>query len=97
MKKNTVGLLSLVVIVFVSCQKEIDWGLGNGNTAQQLIRIKSKTGTDTTQIDYYYDAAKRIIREKTTGVAGTTNLDNELVINRNSSGIITKTVQKAAA
>ena len=97
MKNKLIFLFSLLVIIFVSCQKEIDWGLGNGNTTQKLIRIKSKTGTDTTQIDYFYDAAKRIIREKTTGVAGTTNLDNELVINRNSSGIITKTVQKATA
>jgi len=97
MKNKFVFLFSLLVIVFVSCQKEIDWGLGNGSTAQKLIRIKSKTGTDTTQIDYSYDAAKRIIREKTTGIAGGTNLDNELIINRNSSGIITTSVQKAAA
>lgn len=96
-KNSFVILFALLVIIFVSCQKEIDWGLGNGSTTQKLIRIKSKTGTDTTQIDYFYDAAKRIIREKTTGIAGATNLDNELIINRNSSGIITKTVQIAAA
>lgn len=97
MKNKFVVLFSLVVIVFISCQKEIDWGLGNGSTTQKLIRIKSKTGTDTTQIDYFYDAAKRIIREKTTGIVGGANLDNELIINRNSSGIITTSVQKAAA
>ncbi|MBI5856052.1 MAG: hypothetical protein HZB42_00235 [Sphingobacteriales bacterium] len=85
----------LFLIVFVSCQKEIDWGLG-GVTDKILYRIKSTTGTDTTQIDYTYDAGKRIIKEKTTGIAGGQNLDNELVINRNPAGIITTTVQKAA-
>ncbi len=94
--KKTIGFLAvLIVIVFVACQKEIDWGLG-GNASQTLYRIKSTTGTDTTQIDYTYDASKRLIREKTTGVAGGQNLDNDFIINRNSSGIITTTVQKAA-
>lgn len=85
-------------LFFISCQKEIDWGLGGGNTASQLlVRIKSQTGSDTTQLDYYYNAGKRITREKTTGVAGGMSIDNDLLINRNSSGIITSTVQKAAA
>jgi hypothetical protein len=92
-------LLSIIIIViFISCQKEIDWGLGGGNNASQLlVRIKSQTGTDTSQLDYYYDAAKRLIREKTTGNTAGTSLDNELIINRNTTGTITTTIQKAAA
>ena len=99
MKKVLNGSVLLLLIVFVSCQKEIDWGTGGGGTtvAQQLIRIKSQTGTDTTQIDYTYDANKRIVREKTAGVASGMSLDNDLIINRSSSGIIVTTVQKAAA
>ena len=96
--------LSFVSIIFLtlflfSCQKEIDWGLGGGgNTSGKiLVKIKSKTGTDTTQLDYYYDANKRLIREKTNGVSAGNNLNNDLIINRNSTGIITTTVQKAAA
>ena len=97
MKKVLAALSFLALIVFVSCQKEIDWGLKSGGTVNQtLYRIKSTTGTDTTQIDYTYDGSKRIIREKTTGVAAGQNLDNDLVINRNASGIIVTTVQKAA-
>lgn len=96
MKKVSAAFSFLVLILFVSCQKEIDWGLGGGVANQALYRIKSTTGTDTTQIDYTYDAAKRLIREKTTGIAGGQNLDNDFIINRNSSGIITTTVQKAA-
>lgn len=87
-----------MTIIFVSCQKEIDWGTGGAAVNQQLYRIKSKTGTtDSTQIDYFYDANKRLVRELTSGVAGGQDLNNDLVILRNSSGIITKTVQKAAA
>ncbi|MGQ0739387.1 MAG: hypothetical protein ACT4OJ_10030 [Bacteroidota bacterium] len=90
-------ILSVIAVILISCQKEIDWGLG-GSASQQLIRIKSKTGTtDTTQIDYYYDANKRMIRELTNGIGGGQNLNNDLTITRNATGIVTKTVQKAAA
>lgn len=92
-------LAAAIILALISCQKEIDWGTGGGTTttAQRLVMIKSKTGTDTTQIVYTYDASGRITREKTTGMGNGVNLDNELTINRNSAGIITTTVQKAAA
>lgn len=98
MKKKILSAL-VIVFVFVSCQKEIDWSTPGGptTTAQRLVMIKSKTGADTTQTEYFYDAAGRIIREKITGVSAGMSLDNDLVIKRNSSGIITTTVQKAAA
>jgi hypothetical protein len=92
------GAILFLILFFVSCQKEIDWGLGGGNTTSKLlVKIKSQTGTDTTQLDYYYDANKKIIREKTTGMSAGTSLDNDLIINRNASGNITTTVQKSTA
>lgn len=102
MKKTVVvSLTVLAMLAFIaSCQKEIDWGTGDAPpaTSERLIRIKSKTGTtDTTQVDYSYDAAGRLMAEKTTGVAGGISVDNELIIYRNGAGVITKTVQKAAA
>lgn len=98
MKRLFFGAILFSILFFVSCQKEIDWGLGGGTTSNPLlVKIKSQTGTDTTQLEYYYDASKRIIREKTTGMSGGTNLDNDLIIKRNSSGILTTIVQKAAA
>lgn len=88
----------LLFVLLLACQKEIDWGLnGGGGTGGPLFRIKSQTGTDTSQTDYTYDAAGRLIREKVAATSGTTDLGTELIINRNSSGIITTTVQKAAA
>ncbi|MBM3415782.1 MAG: hypothetical protein FJY20_04885 [Bacteroidetes bacterium] len=97
MRKNIIITLAfLFVLTFIACQKEIDWGTGGGGTTEKLIRIKSQTGTDTTQIDYTYDASGRLVREKTTEVGAGIN-DNDLIINRNSAGIITTTVQKAAA
>jgi hypothetical protein len=98
MKRLLLGTILISILFFVSCQKEIDWGFGgNGKPVSQLlVKIKSQTGTDTTQVDYTYDAGKKLIREKTTGMSAGTNLDNDLVINRNTSGIITTTVQKAA-
>lgn len=88
----------MLLVLLLACQKEIDWGLnGGGGTGGRLFRIKSQTGTDTSQTDYTYDAAGRLIREKVAATSGTTDLGTELIINRNSSGIITTTVQKAAA
>lgn len=97
MKKSLYLLAGLSLATFLSCQKEIDWGIKTGSVPSQLYRIKSTTGTDTTQVDYTFDAAKRLIREKTAGMSAGTDISNELIINRSSSGIITTTVQKAAA
>ena len=96
MRKNNIIVFCFLILLIVSCQKEIDWGLG-GTANKLLVKISSKTGTDSTQVEYFYDASKRLIREKTTGVSGAQSLNNELKINRNSSGIITTTVQKADA
>lgn len=98
MKKFTPGFLFFLTLSFISCQKEIDWGLGGGSTANQLlVKISSKTGTDSTITNYSYDARKRLIRETVNGVFAGTSLDNELVIYRNASGIISRTVQKSSA
>ena len=91
-------ILSVIMVVLISCQKEIDWGLkGNTTVAQRLYKINSHTGTDSTLIEYFFDASKRVIREKTTGVSAGQSLNNDFIISRNASGIIITTVQKADA
>lgn len=89
---------AIAALFMVSCQKEIDWGLGGGAASTRLVSIQSKSGpADSTRVDYSYDAGGRLIREKTTGVAAGNSADNDLVISRNAAGIITKTVQKSSA
>jgi hypothetical protein len=96
--KKIIILFSVVSVILTACQKEIDWGTGNPDSSPVLFRIKSKTGaSDTTQTDFYYDANKRLIRELVNGIASGQDMNNELTITRNGAGIITKTVQKAAA
>lgn len=91
-----VPALAIMLSILISCQKEIDWGQGGGSSSGgRLVRIKSRTGTtDSTQIDYSYDASGRLTRELTSGVGAGVSLDNDLIINRNSAGIITSLVQK---
>jgi YD repeat-containing protein len=98
MMKQLTCLLMAAVLLLAACQKEIDWGLGSGGvTADQLlVKILSKTGTDSTVVTYSYNSAKQLIRETTIGSSGTNSLDNDLRITRNSAGIIQKTVQVAS-
>ena len=97
MKKNRITFFCLIVLVFVSCQKEIDWGTGGGDAADKLlVKIISKTGPDSSITTYTYNSAKQLTGENTTGVASTTILENDMKIYRNNSGIIQKTVQVAA-
>jgi len=98
MKKTRIALFILSVFFLASCQKEIDWGLGGNAVADKLlVKISSKTGSDSTLISYTYNASKQLIGENTSGVSGTASVDNDLKIYRNSSGIIQKTVQVASA
>ena len=70
--------LFFVPVLFSICslfpaRKRLTGDLGVAIQASQLlVKIKSQTGTDTTQLDYYYDANKRMIREKTTGMSAGT-------------------------
>lgn len=99
MRRVFVVLLSVVMIGVLSCQKEIDWGWGNSlTTAKTIYRIKSKTGaTDTTQIDFTFDAAKKLVVEKTTGISGGQDMSGILTIVRDSTGVITKSIRTANA
>lgn len=98
MKKSITVLFITTILFFTACQKEIDWGLGgNAGADKLLVKISSKTGSDSTVTSYTYNTAKQLTNENTTGISGTTILDNNLKIYRNSSGIIQRTVQVAAA
>src|SRR5689334_23266530 len=97
MKQILISFVVLVTVTFLSCQKEIDWGMGGGNGGgEKLVKVFSKTGADSTVITYLYDANGRLIKETTAGIGAGQTLDMTIDINRNGSGIITTTVQKSA-
>jgi hypothetical protein len=92
--KTTLAIICIALSILIwSCQKEIDWGSGSSGL---LMKTVTKSGTDSTVVEYSYDGAKRLVREKMKGVVGGTDVDNDLTIYRTSAGIITKTVQKSA-
>src|SRR4026208_325814 len=93
-RKYTI-IIILTILVFTSCQKEIDWGLG-GNNKELLVKVVSKTGNDSTVTNYTYDGSQRLIREKISGIAQGIDLDNDLKIYRATDGVITRTVQSSA-
>jgi hypothetical protein len=99
MKKNLI-LLSALIIVFASCQKEADFapggnGGGGGTVSQKLVRVGTRDGADTNTIDYGYNAAGKLIRQYITGVSSGTNFFIESKYNRNASNIITSVVIKS--
>ena len=79
MKRYLALVIILLSLVYMSCQKEIDWGLGGTGSNNLLSRINSKTGTDSSEVSYFYNTQNRLIREKTTGISGGLTLDNELI------------------
>lgn len=91
-------LTGLLGLLLAACQKEIDWGTGGGSIADLLlVKVVSKTGTDSTTVTYTYNNSGQLTGETITGVSGTTSLNSDLKIYRNGSGIITRTVQVADA
>jgi hypothetical protein len=97
--KKILFLFPLAAIVLFSCEKEIDFinaggsggeGSTSGNT---LVKTVSKTGTDSIVTIYTYNAAKKLVNEKMTGMSGTFNAANEVRYYRNASGVLTHFVQ----
>lgn len=96
------GLIAVSVFLF-SCQKEINFsnsGASGGN-ASLLVRADYKSTTDSSQnnyqINYIYDANKRLIRQITTGTLGGQDNSSDIILVRNSSGIITQAILKSPA
>ena len=101
------GLIGLVVIFFLSCQKELS--LENGNNVPPppdtstvpppdtlgdlLVRAVTKySSTDSVVELYSYDGSKRLIGVNTTGMVSGTDISNSETIKRDGSGNITQIV-----
>jgi len=98
MRANVSLLLILVTMVLFSCQKEIDFasaGGGSGGTTDVLLqKLVSRSGSDSSTLEFGYNSSKKLMTLNTTDVtSGTTSLTRERV-ERNSQGIIQKLIVK---
>jgi|SRR6185295_18912132 len=98
MRANVALLLILVTMVLFSCQKEIDFasaGGGSGGTTDVLLqKLVSRSGSDSSTLEFGYNSSKKLMTLNTTDVtSGTTSLTRERV-ERNSQGIIQKLIVK---
>jgi hypothetical protein len=98
MRANVSLLLILVTMVLFSCQKEVDFataGGGNGGTTDVLLqKLVSRSGSDSSTLEFGYNSSKKLMTLNTTDVtSGTTSLTRERV-ERNSQGIIQKLIIK---
>ncbi len=91
--KKAVILAAVLGIIFTACQKEIDWGFDQ-LANQQLVKILSVSGSDSTTVSFSYDLQRRLIKTTQISVTGGTASKDTFIINRNSSGIITTTVAR---
>lgn len=89
-------MLLLMGMFIASCQKEIDWGTGSAATNQLLVKVVAKSGAnDSTLTTYTYNAQRKLIREFVVALTGGTAVQTELIITRNSAGMITQSVLKS--
>ena len=98
MRANVSLLLIPVTMVLFSCQKEIDFasaGGGSGGTTDVLLqKLVSRSGSDSSTLEFGYNSSKKLMTLNTTDVtSGTTSLTRERV-ERNSQGIIQKLIVK---
>ena len=95
MKKYFLVVVAFVMLVITSCQKEIDWGTSNNQSSSGdlLVKSVSKSGTDSVITLYTYNAARKIMKEKITGISGGIDASNEFRYYRNTSNIITHYTQ----
>jgi len=94
-----ITLLAFSSFFLLSCQKEIDptiinGGGGGGTTSTRLIKMVTKSGSDSSVQEFSYNSSGRIIGYKLSGVQSGRPLDFRLTYVRNSSNIIPKTNSK---
>ena len=100
MRKINALLLTGLVLVFVSCQKEIDWGTGasagsDGDLLIKTVQVTPSTN-DTNILTLNWDANKRLIQYQSAGKVSSipTNIVNQ--ISRASDGKITRILSKSS-
>ena len=95
MKTNLSVLLCFLGILLFSCQREVDLPTPNTNTGadERLVKIVGTDGTDSTVSTYSYDANGRISENKVVDIYNGIDFGYTTKVVRNSSGIITRTIE----
>jgi hypothetical protein len=97
MRRGIPLVVAFASITLFSCQKEVDSvnSGGNGGTTDALLqKIVSKSGSDSSTLEFGYNSSGKLMTLNTTDVtSGTTSLTRERV-ERNSQGIIQKLIIK---
>jgi len=97
MKRFFIILSAICSIILFSCQKEAGFSNSSnssgGGSGTRLAKVVQKQGADSVVIEYTYDGSGRLTQEKITGMSAGIDVSNTLKIIRNSSGIITQTIQ----
>jgi YD repeat-containing protein len=94
------AILIFSILVFTSCQKEIDPKILNekisGNPCESgfLIKVVSCTGNDSFVTTFEYDAANRLTRQVITSYDHLSPVSSDRKIIRDPQGIITQLVTK---
>jgi hypothetical protein len=96
--KKLLLLFPVLVIVLVSCQKEIDWGLGANSTAELLVKAVQVTPStnDTNIITFQWNLARKLIYYKSAGKVNGTATDIIDSIGRQADGKIKKIVSRSS-
>jgi hypothetical protein len=97
MRTNVSLLLILVTSILFSCQKEVDFANTNGGnvgtTDVVLQKLVSRSGSDSSTLEFGYTSGKLMTLNTTDVTSGTTSVTRERV-ERNSQGIIQRLIIK---
>ncbi len=107
MLKNILCVCTLSCLIFCSCQKELSYenntngNPGGGNTGGNsnddlLVKTVSESSSGTATTDFEYDPSKRLISITIKSTRQGVDLGSVMNIRRNTSGIITRIVQRSA-
>jgi hypothetical protein len=94
--KNILLPLVLSLFLLASCSKELSLDSGGAPTltTNLLVKIVYDYGDDSSQVEYSYDANKRLIGQKISGSIQGFTVQSEIRLVRNASGLITQIIKK---
>ena len=94
MKRFFFGAIFFSMLFFVSCQKEVDWGLGVNSTADLLVKAVQVTPStnDTNILTLKWDASRRLLVYRSAGKVNGSSTDILDSIIRQPDGKIAKIV-----